>query len=143
MDECIFCRIIKQQERSITVHEDTETLAFLDYYPINPGHTLVVPKKHYVTMMDMSSEEVGRLFVSVAKVVKGVGKATKADGINVGQSNGVAASQEVFHMHVHVIPRFSRDSAGGLTFPERKRIGLAERERMGALIRKAITEEND
>ena len=124
------------------MYEDEHSLAFMDYYPINPGHTLVVPKKHYAMMMDMPPPEVGELFASVAKVAKGVSRATKADGINVGQSNGAAASQEVFHMHAHVIPRFNRDSPGGLTFPERKRTSQVEREKMGAMIRRAIEDES-
>ena len=142
MEDCIFCNIIRGKASSTIVYEDENSLAFMDHYPINPGHTLVVPKKHYSTMMEMPPEDVGRLFVSVAKVAKGVGKASKADGINVGQSNGVAASQEVFHMHVHVIPRFHRDSPGGLTFPERKTMSLAEREKLGTVLRRMIVEEN-
>jgi len=86
----------------------------------------------------MPLDEVGQLFVSVAKVMKGVRRATKADGINIGQSNGRAASQEVFHMHVHIIPRFDNDSQGGLTFPERKNMEPADRETIGKRIREAI-----
>ncbi|HEY5620465.1 MAG TPA: HIT family protein, partial [Candidatus Bathyarchaeia archaeon] len=71
-----------------------------------------------------------------------VRKASKADGINIGQSNGRAASQEVFHMHVHIIPRFNDDSSGGLTFPERKQMGIADREVIGKQIKQAIEEEN-
>lgn len=142
MEDCVFCNIIRGKASSTVVYEDEHSLAFMDHYPINPGHTLVVPKKHYATIMDMPLVEVGELFVSVAKVVKGVGKASKADGVNIGQSNGVAASQEVFHMHVHIIPRFHRDSAGGITFPERKKMSLGDREKLGVAVRKAIEEEN-
>ena len=140
MEDCIFCEIIEKRAHSTIVYEDRESLAFLDHFPLNHGHSLVVPKKHFATMQEMPAEEVGRLFVSVAKVMKGVQKATKAHGINIGQSNGVAASQEVFHMHVHIIPRFNHDSKGGMTFPERKRATLAEREEMGRTIREAIGE---
>jgi histidine triad (HIT) family protein len=124
----------------IIVYEDEHSLAFLDHYPINPGHTLVIPKKHYVTMMEMPPGEVGKVFETVRRVSRGVAKASKADGINIGQSNGVAASQEVFHMHVHVIPRFHTDSPGGITFPQRKRVTQSDREKMGDLVRKAIEE---
>ncbi len=138
MEDCIFCRVIAGQEHAIVVYQDDHSIAFLDKYPLNPGHTLVLPKKHYAFMHEMPPEEVGRLFVSVAKVMKGVRKVSKADGINIGQSNGRAASQEVFHMHVHIIPRFNDDSTGGLTFPERKRMGLADREVIGKQIKQAI-----
>ena len=141
MDDCIFCRIIKKQEPSIVVYEDQHSIAFLDHYPLNPGHTLVLTKKHYTILDEMPPREVGELFTSVAKVMKGVRKASRADGINIGQSNGRAASQEVFHVHVHVIPRFDKDSPGGLTFPERKRTSPAEREDIGKRVRKAIEEE--
>ena len=142
MEDCIFCRIIAGQEHAIVVYEEDHSIAFLDKHPLNPGHTLVPPKKHYASMHEMPPEEVGRLFVSVARVMRGVRKASKADGINIGQSNGRAASQEVFHMHVHIIPRFDHDSRGGLTFPERKRMGLADREAIGKQIRQAIEAEN-
>ncbi len=140
MEDCIFCKIIEKKAHSTIVYEDEESLAFLDHFPLNPGHTLVVPKKHFATMQEMTPEEVGRLFVSVTKVMKGVQRATRADGINIGQSNGIAASQEVFHMHVHIIPRFNHDSKGGMAFPERKRATLAEREQMGRSVRQAIGE---
>jgi len=138
LEDCIFCKIVKGQEQSTIVYEDEHSLAFLDIHPLNLGHTLIVPKKHYPGMGEMPLDEVGQLFVSVAKVMKGVRRATKADGINIGQSNGRAASQEVFHMHVHIIPRFDNDSQGGLTFPERKNMGPADRETIGKKVREAI-----
>ena len=140
MEDCIFCKIIGRKAPSTIVYEDEDSLAFLDHYPINPAHTLVVPKKHYVTMLEMPPSEVGRLFVTVAKVAKGVGKASKADGINIGQSNGEAASQDVFHMHVHIIPRFHGDAPGEFAFPHRKRMSHDDREKWGVLIRKAMIE---
>lgn len=139
LEECVFCKIVKGKEHSIVVYEDDHSLGFLDNYPLNPGHTLVIPKKHYSTMDVMPLDEVGRLFVSVAKVMQAVQKATSADGINIGQSNGTAASQDVFHMHVHIIPRFTDDSPGGLTFPERKKMALAEREAVGNKIKESVT----
>ena len=138
MEDCIFCKIVKGQEQSTIVYEDEHSLAFLDIHPLNLGHTLIIPKKHYPGMGEMPLDEVGRLFVSVAKVMRGVRRATKANGMNIGQSNGRAASQEVFHMHVHIIPRFDNDSQGGLTFPERKNMGPADRETIGKRIREAV-----
>jgi histidine triad (HIT) family protein len=140
LEDCIFCKIIGRKTPSTIVYEDEDSVAFLDIYPINPAHTLVVPKKHYPTMLEMPPSEVGQLFVVVAKVARAVGKASKADGISIGQSNGAAASQDVFHMHVHVIPRFHGDSPSGLAFPKRKRMTQDEREKWGVLIRKTMTE---
>jgi len=135
-EDCIFCKIVSKKAEAVTVFEDEHSLAFLDIHPLNPGHTLVVPKKHYPNMAEMPPEEVGRVFVSVAKVMRGVMKASKADGINIGQSNGRAASQEVFHMHVHVIPRYIHELPGG--FPERKTASEADLEQIGRKIKAAI-----
>jgi histidine triad (HIT) family protein len=135
-EDCIFCKIISKKASAVIVFEDANSIAFLDIRPLNPGHTLVVPKKHYPSMVEMPPEEVGRVFVSVAKIMKGVMKASKADGINIGQSNGRAASQEVFHMHVHVIPRYIHELPGG--FPERKTASDADLEQIGKKIKAAI-----
>ncbi len=135
-EDCIFCKIVSKRAGAVIVFEDEHSLAFLDIHPLNPGHTLVVPKKHYPSMAEMPPDEVGRVFVSVAKVMRGVMKASKADGINIGQSNGRAASQEVFHMHVHVIPRYIHELPEG--FPERKTASTVELEQISRKIKAAI-----
>jgi len=135
-EDCIFCRIAGKAADATVVYEDPQTLAFLDIHPLNPGHTLVIPKKHYTNMLEMPAEEAGRVFVSVAKVMRGVEKASSADGISVGQSNGKAASQEVFHMHVHIIPRFNHEMMSG--FPNRKQTHRAELDEIGRKIKTAI-----
>ncbi len=136
VDDCIFCKVVSKHAEATIVYEDAHTLAFLDIHPLNPGHTLVIPKKHYPNMLEMPVDEAGRVFVSVAKVMKGVEKASKADGISVGQSNGRAASQEVFHMHVHIIPRFNHEMMGG--FPNRKQMHRSELEEIGRKVKAAI-----
>ena len=136
-EDCIFCKIISKKAPAVIVFEDPNSIAFLDIHPLNPGHTLVVPKKHYPSMVEMPPDEVGKAFVSVSKVTRGVMKASKAEGISIGQSNGRAASQEVFHMHVHVIPRYIHELPSG--FPERKTATTAELEQIGKKIKAAIT----
>ena len=133
-ENCIFCKIVRHKAPADIVSEDKDTMAFLDIYPLNPGHTLVISKKHYATLDEMPPEEVGSLFESVAKVMRAVKDAVHADGINIGQSNGKAASQDVFHVHVHIIPRFSRDSPQGDIFPGRKDFGSKDKE-IGRLIK--------
>ncbi len=135
-EDCIFCKIVSKRAGAVVVFEDKNSVAFLDIHPLNPGHTLVVPRKHYPSMVEMPPQEVGQVFVSVAKVMRGVMKASKADGINIGQSNGRAASQEVFHMHVHVIPRYIHELPEG--FPERKTASEADLEQVGKKIRSSI-----
>ena len=134
-EDCIFCKIVSGRADAVKVFEDSQSLAFLDIHPLNPGHTLVIPKKHYPSMVEMPADEVGNVFASVAKVMRGVKKASKADGINIGQSNGRAASQEVFHMHVHIIPRHNHEMPG---FPERKTASGEDLEQIGRQIKIAI-----
>ena len=138
-EDCVFCKIVGKHEDATVVFEDPHTLAFLDIHPLNPGHTLVIPKKHYANMLEMPPGEAGRVFTSVARVMRGVEKASKADGISVGQSNGKAASQEVFHMHVHIIPRFNHEMMSG--FPNRKQTHREELDEIGKKIRHAIDSE--
>src|SRR3989442_1814612 len=104
-EDCIFCKIASKEADATVVYEDPHTIAFMDIHPLNPGHTLVIPKKHYTNMLDMPSDEAGRVFASVNKDMKGVHRTACADGINVRQLNGIGASQEVLHMHGHIIAR--------------------------------------
>lgn len=85
----------------------------MDKYPINRGHTLVIPTKHYENLLQMPPAEVGKLYSIVPAVAKAVVSAVKADGFNVGQNNGIAANQIVPHVHVHIVPRFADDSPDG------------------------------
>lgn len=109
MDGCIFCRIVNGKIPCAKVYEDRDTLAFLDIGPVNKGHTLVVPKKHYETLLDMPDE----ILCAVSKAVKKVSNAVKEGmgmpGFNVMQSNYRVAGQLVPHYHVHIIPRTETD----------------------------------
>src|SRR5437899_9693819 len=138
-EDCIFCKIADKKADATVVYEDPHTLAFLDIHPLNPGHTLVIPKKHYTNMLEMPTEEAGRVFVSVSKVMKGVQKASAADGISIGQSNGRAASQEIFHMHVHIIPRWNCEMRSG--FPNGKQTPRADRNEKSKKTGAAIVEQ--
>lgn len=81
-------------------------MAFLDIRPLNMGHALVIPKAHYVDIFGIPVNELSNVHEVVKLVSDAVKKATNADGISIIQQNGVAAGQDVFHMHVHVVPRF-------------------------------------
>lgn len=89
--------------------EDDHTLAFLSIGPIHKGHTLVIPKEHFENIFDIDAESVAALYRSARKVAPAVRDATGADGVNIHNNNGAAAGQEVFHYHVHIIPRFEND----------------------------------
>ena len=82
-------------------------VAFLDKYPIDYGHSLVVPKKHYEKITDMEPEDLGRMFSRVPKIAKAVLAGTKADAFSIAQNNGKAAKQIIPHVHFHIIPRFN------------------------------------
>jgi len=110
---CIFCSIISGQQPGAQVYRDSNFLVIMDKYPINRGHTLVIPTKHYENLLQMPQAEVGRLYAIVPAVAKAVVSAVKADGFNVGQNNGIAANQIVPHVHVHIVPRFVDDSPDG------------------------------
>ena len=105
-EQCVFCRIVRKELSASHVYEDDRTIAFLDFRPINEGHTLVVPRKHYENIHEISDEDVAYLFKTVKRVASVVKKGLNADGISVFQNNGPAAGQVVFHIHVHIIPRF-------------------------------------
>jgi histidine triad (HIT) family protein len=106
---CLFCKIVAGQLPACTVHEDADTLAFMDIGPIVHGHTLVIPKVHVDPLTSTPPEILQKLIVVVQKIAQAQMKAFRADGINVIQSNGRAAGQVVPHLHFHVIPRFSDD----------------------------------
>ncbi|MCD6496489.1 MAG: HIT family protein [Candidatus Aenigmarchaeota archaeon] len=103
---CLFCKIARGEIPSKKVYEDANVFAFLDINPRNPGHTLVIPKKHAATILEMGEKDVGALYERVRYVAAGVQAGTKADGLSIVQSNGKAAGQVVTHVHVHIIPRY-------------------------------------
>lgn len=81
-------------------------MAFLDIHPLNLGHTLVIPKAHYVDIFDTPKEELAQVHIVSKQLAVAIKKATAADGISIIQQNGKAAGQDIFHLHVHVVPRF-------------------------------------
>ena len=107
--DCIFCKIIKGEIPCDKIYEDANTIAFLDINPVNKGHTLVVPKKHFETIFDTSNDTLAELTKAVKIVSSAVLDGAEADGINLGVNNLKAAGQLVPHVHFHVIPRFNGD----------------------------------
>ncbi len=131
---CVFCDIIKGKQTAAVVYEDDSHVAFMDRSPITKGHILVLPKAHYETLFDLPWEDVAPLFRRVVHLASAVRKAMQADGMNIGQNNGRAAHQIVFHVHVHVIPRYRDDSPDG-QWPVRRTASLEELERIADRIR--------
>ncbi len=106
---CLFCKIIKGEIPSIKVYENDDVFSFLDIHPVNPGHTLVIPKNHFANIHDTPEEKFGTLMIGAKKIATAVKEGLRADGINIGMNNEPAAGQLVFHAHIHVIPRFASD----------------------------------
>ncbi|RWD81975.1 HIT family protein [Mesorhizobium sp.] len=102
----IFAKILRGEIPSHRVYEDDAVVAFMDVVPQGPGHTLVVPKAPSRNLLDADPAVFGPLFANVQKVARAVKKAFDADGVTVMQFNEPASGQTVFHLHVHIIPRF-------------------------------------
>lgn len=109
MNDCIFCKIIKKQIPTDFIYENDKIVAFLDIMPVNPGHTLVVPKEHHTDLLDTPDETLNDMITRTKKIATAVIKAVKADGFNIGINTKKAAGQAVFHTHLHIIPRFTND----------------------------------
>ncbi|MFQ5765435.1 MAG: HIT family protein [Rhodospirillales bacterium] len=110
--DCIFCKIIRGEIPCFKVHEDDDTLTFMDINPIQPGHALVIPKFHSKDITDTPAEWIGKTFAAAGRIAAAVQKTLDPFGMNILQANGPGAKQSVFHLHVHVIPRAEDD---GLT----------------------------
>ena len=108
-DACLFCKIIAGTIPCAKVYEDDHILAFLDISPAAEGHTLVVPKGHYPTLLDVPVCLGAPLLQALQRVAAAVQQATGAEGFNCIQNNFSAAGQMVFHSHWHVIPRADGD----------------------------------
>lgn len=105
--DCLFCDILNGKKDGHFLYEDNSHVAILDKYPIDVGHSLVIPKEHHEKITDMTPEYVGNAFSIVPKIAKAILDATGADAFSLGQNNGLAAKQIVPHVHIHIIPRYN------------------------------------
>lgn len=112
-DGCIFCQIISETKPASVVYRDERCLAFLDIRPINDGHLLVIPVRHAAHLADLDPDDGAHLF-RIGQKLAGALRASgiPCEGVNLLLSDGRAAMQEVFHVHLHVIPRFAGDGFG-------------------------------
>lgn len=124
--EDIFDQIIRRDIPAEIVYEDDQTLAFLDINPNNPGSTLVIPKKHARNIFDVEPETLAAVMETARKIAVALRAAVDADGINLIMNNEETAAQAVFHLHVHVIPRFEGDGRWFASWPHN---GYAEGQR--------------
>jgi len=99
------------------IYQDDDCIAILDKYPIDNGHSLVIPKKPHEKLTDMDVDEVAKLFSKIPKIANAIIKATNADAFSIAQNNGKAAKQIIPHVHVHIIPRYNKT---GILWTKRK-----------------------
>ena len=107
--DCLFCKIVAREIPAQIVYEDESTLAFLDINPVNPGHTLVIPKEHSTDIFDIDDKNWTAVMKTSRTVAHALEKALQTDGVNIGMNNRAGAGQVIFHAHVHVMPRFKDD----------------------------------
>jgi histidine triad (HIT) family protein len=113
MSDCVFCDIVAGRLPARVVHDDPAVLAFLDLRPFTPGHTLVIPKCHAPFLADLDEGTASQLFAVTRRVAAALRRyEVRCEGVNLFLSDGEAAGQEIFHLHMHVFPRFAGDSLG-------------------------------
>jgi histidine triad (HIT) family protein len=137
-DTCIFCKIVAGQIPSKVVKQNDRAVAFLDAFPLAPGHTLVVPKAHYAKVQDMAGEDATAVFALVHELTKAVESAAGVAASPIAVHNGSEAGQEVPHVHVHIIPRRRGDGAGPVhsMFKNRPKLSAEEMDAMlGKILR--------
>ena len=111
-DDCIFCKLANGVFPTNSIYEDEDFNVILDASPANRGHALIIPKQHFDNLFQADDEVAAKIMPLAKKIAAAVKKVTGCDGVNVLQNNGEAAGQTVFHLHVHIIPRFDDDKLG-------------------------------
>lgn len=144
MENCIFCKIIKGKVPGSKIYEDDEILVFMDTQPINRGHTLIIPKKHSSSPAETDDKTLSKMITMGKKVGIAIRKSTiRCEGIDFFIADGESAGQTVFHIHLHIIPRFENDGfsfrfpPGYISKPNRKELDSLAKE-----IKKCITNTN-
>lgn len=138
---CAFCDLIRGAGEVSLCHEDSDALAFMDIQPVNPGHVLVVPRRHYESLEDLPPDLGMHLFEVVMRLGPVVRDVSGAEGMNIVVNSGAAAGQDVFHYHIHLIPRLAGDGFEvRLPFPESS---MPDRQRLDAMAARIIAAMND
>ena len=136
---CIFCEIVAGRADASVVYEDEHVIAFLDLFPVNEGHTLVIPKTHATYLNDMDADAGTRVFAAAHRLAQAVrDSGTRCEGVNLVLADGAAAGQEVFHVHMHVLPRYAGDQSG-FRFGDKSQVAREDLEGTAGRIRRAVT----
>lgn len=117
MENCIFCKIINHEIPSYKIYEDDTVYAFLDISQATKGHTLLIPKKHVTDIFEYDSDLAAEVFARIPKIAQALEKAfSDMEGLNIVNNNKELAYQSVFHSHVHLIPRYSKEDGFSMRF---------------------------
>jgi histidine triad (HIT) family protein len=139
VDDCIFCRIVAGRAPASVVHRDARCVAFMDIQPVNPGHLLVVPLRHAAHLADADEETVAHLMRVAHRLAAAVrDSGLRCDGVNLHLADGAAAGQDVFHVHLHVFPRWKGDGFGLRFGPDYAVRPRSELDAAAAAIRRAL-----
>lgn len=133
---CVFCDIAGREVSADVVYEDADSVAFLDNHPLFPGHVLLCPRAHYVTLTDLPSELTAPLFNTTQLLAKAVESAVDAEGTFIAINNRV--SQTVPHLHIHIVPRRRRDGLKGFFWPRQQYRDEAAREAVRDAIEREV-----
>jgi len=136
---CIFCQIVRGEAPASIVYEDDTVIAFLDAVPITPGHVLVIPRHHAASLAALDPDD-GRHVFTVAQRMTAVLRRSgiHCDAVNLLLNDGVEAGQRVFHIHMHVIPRWANDNARMRRDPDELPAARETLEAIAAQIRAAV-----
>ena len=113
MTDCVFCRLLAGELSATFVYRDEHCAAFMDIQPVNPGHLLVIPVRHAAYLADIDAVAAGRMMQVAHRLTAALrASGLRCEGVNLFLADGEAAMQEVFHVHLHVFPRFAGDGFG-------------------------------
>lgn len=112
--DCLFCNIAARKIPAQIVYEDENTIGFLDINPRAPGHTVLIPKFHVETILDLGTESVNSVFGAVKNMTAKLKKSLNPDGFTIGINHGKPAGQAIDHFHIHIMPRWRGDGGGSI-----------------------------
>lgn len=108
MEDCIFCQIAAGKIPAQLIYENDHVVAFLDNQPKSTGHTLIIPKKHFVSLLDIPTGLLSSTVENIQEIARIINIKLKPDGFNLCQNNGLIAGQTINHLHFHIIPRYQK-----------------------------------
>ena len=142
MNGCIFCQILAGRGEASFVYRDERCAAFMDIQPVNPGHVLIIPNRHATCLADLAPEDGAHMMRVAQDIAAAIRRSdVRSEGVNLFLADGEAAGQEVFHVHLHLIPRYI-DDGFGFTFPKRYFTSLPSRNELDSIAQSINTQLN-